>query len=421
MANGKLLSVGLLVAGMVCAGLGVGGASAGEVKPVKIAFYGSISGVNSESGRQGMLAVKAAQQYVNENGGIKALGGAPIEIVPIDGTSDAAQGVLPLERSLSQGGISGIVGSAQSAFALISLPILQKYKVPAVTASAANGTITQKGCEFIFQPAAKAAQFSIMQLDFLRFIAGKMGKDVKDLKCAIIFENSAWGEDNAKANRRDLTAAGMTLAVDENYEAGRLSDASPIITKLKNAGVDVVFPSCYANDAKLLMTAMNSMKYKPIIIAGGSAFTWPSLLNDLGEDVNGICSADGWVWDNKATLSFPEFTKIRERYEKENGEFIPGQGGPSIISFMLIVEAIERGKSADSVSVRDQLRQLNADNSPWFKAYCTGKGSFDDKGYNAGSVPIILQWQDNKPRCVYPPEAASSDVINPLTLKPFGK
>ena len=415
MRNKKLLQAVLLVAGIALAGF----ASAAE--PVKIAFYGSISGVNSESGRQGMLAVKAAQQYVNDNGGIKALGGAKIEIVPIDGTSDAAQGVLPLERALSQGGISGIVGSAQSAFALISLPILQKYKVPAVTASAANGTITQKGCEFIFQPAAKAAQFSVMQLDFLRFLAEKMGKKAEDLKCAIIFENSAWGEDNAKANRRDLQAAGMTIAVDENYEAGKLADASPIVTKLRSAGVDVVFPSCYANDAKLLMTAMNAMRYKPIVIAGGSAFTWPSLLNDLGDDVNGICSADGWVWDNKATLDYPEFTKIRERYEQENGEFIPGQGGPSIISFMLIVEAIENGKSADSVSVRDELRKLNADNSPWFKAYCTGKGSFDNTGYNAGSVPIILQWQDLKPRCVFPPEAASSEVIDPLTLKPFAK
>jgi len=411
----------LLIAGMVFAGGGGEKASTSAVKPVKIAFYGSISGVNSESGRQGMLAVKAAQQYVNENGGIKALGGAPIEIVPIDGTSDPAQGVLPLERALSAGGISGIVGSAQSAFALISLPILQKYKVPAVTASAANGTITQQGCEFIFQPAAKASQFSVMQLDFLRFLAPKMGKTVQDLKCGIIFENSAWGEDNAKANRRDLANANMVIAVDENYEAGKLSDASPIVTKLRNAGVDVVFPSCYANDAKLLMTAMNAMKYKPIIIAGGSAFTWPSLLNDLGDDVNGICSADGWVWDNKATRDFSEFQKIRERYEKENNEFIPGQGGPSIISFMLIVEAIEKGKSADSVSVRDELRKLNADNSPWFKAYCVGKGSFDNAGYNAGSVPIILQWQDRKPRCVYPPEAASSEVIDPLTLKPFSK
>ena len=416
----RFLSVALLIAGMVVVGFG-GKALSGEVKPVKIAFYGSISGVNSESGRQGMLAVKAAQQYVNENGGIKALGGAMIEIVPIDGTSDPAQGVLPLERDLSQGGISGIVGSAQSAFALISLPILQKYQVPAVTASAANGTITQKGCEFIFQPAAKAAQFSIMQLDFLRFIAENMGKKFEDLKCAVIFENSAWGEDNAKANVRDLTAAGLTIAVNENYEAGKLSDASPIVTKLRSAGVDVVFPSCYANDAKLLMTAMNAMRFKPIVIAGGSAFTWPSLLNDLGEDVNGICSADGWVWDNKATLDFAEFTKIRERYERENNEFIPGQGGPSIISFMLIVEAIENGKSADPVSVRDELRKLNAGNSEWFKAYCTGYGSFDNTGYNAGSVPVILQWQNLKPRCVFPPEAASSSILDPLTLKPFAK
>lgn len=387
--------------------------------PVKIAFYGSISGVNSESGRQGTLAMEAAAKYVNENGGIKALGGAPVEIVYIDSTSDAAQGALPLERALAEGGLAGIVGSSQSAFALVSLPILQKYQVPAVTGSAANGTITEQDCEFVFQPAAKASQFSTLQMEFLRYLADQLGKPFEELRCAIVYENSAWGEDNAKANRVDLEANGLPIVVDENYEAGKLTDASPIVSKLKAGEVDVLFPSCYANDAKLLMTAMNSMQYKPIIVAGGSAFTWPSLLNDLGDDVNGICSADGFVWDAKTTLDNAEFTKIRERYEEENGEFIPGQGGPTIISFMLIVEAIENGGSADPISVRDELRKLNAENSEWFKCLWNGTGSFDENGFNAGSEPIILQWQDNKPRCVFPLEAASSPLINPLTLEPF--
>lgn len=388
-------------------------------KTVKIGFYGSISGVNSESGRQGTLAVKAAEKYINENGGIKSLGGMKVETVMIDSTSDVPQGALPLERALSNGEIVAVVGSSQSAFALTSLPILEKYKVPAVTGSAANGDITKKGSNFIFQPAAIAATFSTMQIEFLKYVAEQMKKDWKELKVGIVYENSAWGEDNAKAQRKDLTAAGIKIAVDENYAAGALTDASPIVTKLKNAGVDVLFPSCYANDAKLIVTAMNSMKYKPIIVAGGSAFTWPSLLKDLGNDVNGITSADGWVWDCKTTLDNPEFTKIREEYEKTNNEFIPGQGGPTIISYMLIKEALENAGKADSVAVRDELRKLNAQNSKWFASLNNGKGKFDEKGFNPNGVPIILQWQDNKPRCVFPADAASSKLLNPLTNKPF--
>jgi len=414
------LLVVLLTAGLVFAG---GGAdkSASGVKPVKIAFYGSISGVNSESGRQGRLACLAAQQYVNANGGIKALGGAPIELVLIDGTSDPAQGVLPLERALSQGGISAIVGSAQSAFALISLPILQRYRVPAVTASAANGTITHHGCEFVFQPAAKSFQFSTVQIEFLRALAPMMGKRVEDMKFGIVYENSAYGEDGAQANRRDLAAAGLTLAVDENYDAGRLTDASPIVTKLRDAGVDAILPTCYANDAKLLITAMNAMRYKPIMVGGGGTFSWPVMLNDLGDDVEGLCSTDGWNWDSKSTQSLQAFKDIIDIYEKANNEYLPSQAGASVISFMMIVEAIENGRSADPISIRDELRKLNSDNSPWFKAYGSGNHAFDATGYNSGTLPIVVQWQDKRPRVVYPPEAASREVWDPLTRRPFVK
>lgn len=390
-----------------------------DVPTVKIGFYGSISGVNAESGRQGILAVKAVEKYINERGGIKSLGGAKLETIMIDSTSDVAQGILPLERALASGEIVAIVGSSQSAFALASLPILEKYQVPAVTGSAANGTITQQGCNFIFQPAAIASEFSRMQMKFLEYVAELMGKDIKDLRAGIVYENSAWGEDNARAQRRDLQELGVTIAVDENYAAGALTDASPIVTKLRNARVDVLFPSCYANDAKLIMTAMNAMRYKPLIIAGGSAFTWPSLLKDLGDDVNGILSADGWVWDCRTTLENPEFTKIREEYERENGEFIPGQGGPTIVSYMLIVEALERAGVADPIAIRDELRKANAKDSIWFRSLNDGRGYFDENGFNPNGVPIILQWQGNKPRCVFPLDAASSKLINPLTLEPF--
>lgn len=406
-------------AATTAAGTTAAATTAGSTKTVKIGVYGSITGVNSESGRQAVLAAEAARDYINGNGGIKALGGAKVENVIIDSTSDATQAALPLERALSAGGIAGIAGSSQSAIMLSSLQILQKYKVCAVTGSAANGTITQQGCEFVCQPGAIAATFAPQQMKFLEYLAEKLGKPVKELKTGIIYENSAWGEDNAKANRTVLAAAGMTIAVDENYAANALTDASPIVTKLKNAKVDVIFPSSYANDTKLIMTAMNAMQYKPIIIAGGSAFTWPSLLKDLGSDVNGICSADGWVWDCKTTLASAEFTKIREAYEAKNKEFIPGQGGPTIISYLMICEAIENAKSDDSTKVRDELKKLNATNSKWFGLLYNGKGEFDKNGFNKNGTPIILQWQDNKPRCVFPLDAASSPLLNPLTNKPF--
>lgn len=387
--------------------------------PVQIGVFAAVTGVNSESGRQATLAAETAEWYINEQlGGIQSLGGRKVEMRIIDSTSDPSTSALPLEQALSEGGIVGIAGSAQSAIALTMLPILQRYQVPAVTASATNVTITEQGCEFIFQPAPKSDTFSDTKYEFLQHYAELQGLNLEDLKFGIIYENSAWGSDTANSNRSLVDTYGLNLVYDENYEAGSLTDATALVTRMKNAGVDILFPGCYANDAKLIMTACASMDYMPVIFADGSAFTWPSLLNDLGDMVNGIISADGFVNDMAGARNFDEWQIINEHYEEVNGEFVPGQGGPTIMSIMMIYQAIEETGSTDPVVIRDQLRTYNKDNCPWLAVFY-GDVGFDETGANMGARPIMLQWQNNKPTCIYPADAAASTVIDPLTLEPL--
>lgn len=393
--------------------------SSDAVDTVKIGVFAAVSGVNSESGRQATLAAETAEWYINEVlGGISSLGGAKVETVMIDSTSDPSTASLPLEQALSNGGIVGIAGSAQSAIALTMLPILQKYQVPAVTASATNVTITEQGCEFIFQPAPKSNTFGDTKYEFLKYYADLKGIELNDLKFGIIYENSAWGSDTANSNRALVENYGLNLVYDENYEAGALTDATALVTKMKNAGVDILFPGCYANDAKLIMTACAAMDYMPIIFADGSAFTWPSLLNDLGDMVNGIISADGFVNDMVGAREFDEWQIINEHYEEVNGEFVPGQGGPTIMSYMMIYQALEQAGVADSVAVRDQLRTFNKDNCKWLSVFY-GDVGYDETGADMGARPIMLQWQNRKPTCVYPEDAAANSVIDPLTLEPL--
>ncbi len=394
-------------------------AAAENPDTVTIGVFGAVTGVNSESGRQATLAAETAQWYINEVlGGVKALGGAKVECKVIDSTPDPSTATLPLEQALSEGGIVGIAGSAQSAIALTMLPIQQKYQVPAITASATNITITEQGCEFIFQPAPKSNKFAATKFEFLDYYAKLKGIDLSELKFGIIFENSAWGSDTASSNRALCEQGNLNLVYDENYEAGALTDATSLVTKMKNAGVDILFPGCYANDAKLIMTACAAMDYMPIIFADGSAFTWPSLIADLGDMVNGIISADGFVNDTVGARENPEWVKINEHYEEVNGEFIPGQGGPTIASIMMIYQALEETGSTDPTVIRDHIRTYNGDNCPWFKIFY-GDVAFDETGADMGAVAIMLQWQNGKPTCVYPPGAAAADVVDPLTLEPI--
>jgi hypothetical protein len=111
--------------------------------------------------------------------------------------------------------------------------------------------------------------------------------------------------------------------------------------------------------------------------------------------------------------------EMNDYYEKTYDEFIPGQAGPTLASIMLAYEAIENIADTDPVKVRDELRNLNADNSKWFKIL-NGYGDFDDEtGSNTDAKAIVMQWQDGKPTTIFPKEYATSVMLNPETMKPY--
>ncbi len=392
----------------------------GDKDPVKFLAYACITGSNAESGRQVTMAAETAEWYINNKlGGFPSLDGRKIEIEVLDSTSDAATASLPLERALSKGGYTAVIGNSNSSIALTMLPILEKYKVPAVTGAAANKAVTGQGCSFVFQPAATSSSFIPTQLDFLEEYAQKLGKSIKDLKLGLVYANDAWGTDQANNTRKQVDDRGLNLAIDESYEVNSFTDASPLVTKLKNAKVDVILPSSYPNDIKLIFTAMKSLNFSPLIVGGGAAMTWPSLYKDLGDDVNGITSVDSWCWDQKGAKDNAKWMEMNAYYEETYGEFIAGQSGPTLASIMLAYEAIENIADTDPVKVRDELRNLNSDNSEWFKVL-NGYGDFDDAtGSNTEAKAVVMQWQNGKPTTIFPEEYATSVMLNPETNEPY--
>lgn len=392
---------------------------------IKIGVAGCITGSNAESGRQTVEGAKLAAEYINENGGIQAFGGKKVELVLIDNTSDPNQSALALERALDANpDIVGIVGNPTSSALLPMLPVLQKYKVPALASTAANAGITEQGCEYIFQPTVIGSQQSELMVDFMKNLAERMGKDPAELNIGIVYENSSWGQDVAKGNKELCEQSGLNVAIEETYPSSGLSDAGPIVTKLRNAEVDVLLAASYVPDTKLLVSTMNTMNYKPIIIGSGGGLGWPTLVNDMGEDTTGICCINAWLWDASFVRENKTFyDEIRVRYEEShNNEFMGEQVGPAFICTMMIKDAIENSGSLDPTAVRDEIFKMTGENNEWF-ALIHPESKFNEAGRNIGSVgnlPVMGQWQDGRLCTVFPEEYAERDLIDPLTLEPFG-
>ncbi len=219
-------------------------APAKTAETVNLAAFLTLTGSQSDIGAMARNAVTLAVEDINNSGGIKSLGGAKVNAVITDITSDAAQVPTIVERTLSQNKVAGAIGCSVSQFTLSALPVIEKRGVPMVTSSISDD-ITKQGYKNIFQIAPKGSMFGAMQVQFLSFLKDKYKLPVE--KVGFIYENTAYGTSTASGLRKIAEQMGYKVVIDQSYPAG-FSDAAPLVTAVKSAGADVVFPVSFRKE-----------------------------------------------------------------------------------------------------------------------------------------------------------------------------
>lgn len=371
---------------------------------VKIAFLNPLSGSNVDAGVQDLNAVQLAVDDVNKAGGIKALGGAKLQLVVVDTTSDPKNAASVAERVFSTEKVAGGVGTGISGLTLPIQPIAERARVPIITNSI-NDQITSLGYKYTFQVTPKGSQFGNTQVQFLKELNEKYNLGIKDV--AVVYENSGYGVSTAGGIKQIAADAGLNIVLYEAYPHG-FTDASALVTKIKASGAKALFPIAYTTDAKLIINTMKQMGVSPVIIGGGAGFLWPVFGKEMGDAVNGFVSVASWNWDSKSISTVPELAAITERYEQRFGTFMTEHAGPSYVAVRMLAEAMETAKSADPTKVRDALASFENDKIGGFMQ--PGKIKIDAKGWNSAVHPVMIQWQDGKPRTVFPAE----DSVRPF-------
>jgi branched-chain amino acid transport system substrate-binding protein len=413
--------IGLLLVSTVLWAGGGRQATQDADQPVRFLMSAMLSGPNAESGRQVAMAAQVGEWYINEVlGGFPSLGGRKVELVIVDSTSDAAQAAAPFEQALSTGNFSVVIGNPNSSITLVNQPIAEAFRIPQITSASANQAISEGGFQFTFQLNATPRNVIPVQMSFLRHYASLIGVAPQDLRLGIINADDAWGSDNAAATRRLFTEGGFNIVFDQSYNIPTFTDATPLVTALQNARVEVLLPSSYPSDLSLIFTAMGALNYGPLVIGGGAGMTWPSLFADLGYATNGITSVDGWVWNQRGAREHPGWMMMNAEYERRFNEFIPGQAGPTLVSIMIAYAAIERAGSADPVVIRDTIRTLNDQNCEWLRVQ-NGTGGFDPVTGQFNGTAVMMQWQNGRPMAIYPPDQAAVPILNPATMLPSGQ
>jgi branched-chain amino acid transport system substrate-binding protein len=340
-------------------------------------------------------AAKLAVQMVNDAGGIKSLGGAKLNLIVFDVQSDTTVTRTETDRLISGYKPSAIHGCFASALTLIASEVAERAKVPLLTGSSTDQL--NQGRHYTFTPFSRASQFALAQLQMARLVSDEP-------KVAVIFENTAFGTATSKGLREQAPAQGVEIVMFEPYSAG-LTDASPLINKVKASGANMLFPVSYLNDLILIIRSIKQVGLNIAINGGSGGFVIPDFYKNVGTLAEGLLGVAHWNHDMSA-----DSQAVNAAYQKQYGEFLFEYAGGLVAQTFMIADALERAASTDPQKVRDAIAALDV--SKGYAAMCPGgKVKFGEDGKNIYAHPVGVQWQHGDLATVFPKDEARATLL----------
>ena len=354
-----------------------------------------VTGSFAQIGQACVNAAKLAVEMVNEAGGIKSLGGAKLNLILSDVQSDTTVTRTETDRLISGNKLSAIHGCYASALTLIASEVAERAKVALITGSSSD--MLNKNRHYTFTPFARASQFAKAQLQMSKLVNDKP-------KVAVVFENTAFGTSTSNGLRELAPGEGVEIVLFEPYSAG-FADAGPLINKVKSSGADALFSVSYLNDLILIVRTVKQVGLKVALNGGSGGFVVPDFYKNVGTLAEGLQGVAHWNHDSDANAQ-----KLSAEYKKRYGEFLFEYGGGLIAQTFMLVDAIERAKSADPQKVRDALATLDV-SSGYAAMGPGGKVKFGPDGKNIYGHPVGVQWQHGDLASIFPKEDARAPLM----------
>jgi branched-chain amino acid transport system substrate-binding protein len=162
-------------------------ASFAQRAAVNIGVIQPLSGANAQFGVNCRNGIELVADEINAAGGIKALGGAKINLVVSDATSNPTIASTAAQRLITQNQVTAILGAYASSLTLAVSEVTARANIPFLTASFAD-EITGRGLESIFQVTPKASVIGRAQVNYTIAIAEAAGSKID--KIAIMYEDT---------------------------------------------------------------------------------------------------------------------------------------------------------------------------------------------------------------------------------------
>jgi branched-chain amino acid transport system substrate-binding protein len=379
-----------------------------QAKDVEMGLIVPISGPWARQGYLVRAGAEMAVDDINKAGGIKKLGGAPVKLVVADAGTSPETAKNAAQRLVSQyPGLVAGAGSWLSSFTLAVTEVTERAHLPWLTLSYSDA-ITNRGFHYIFQSSLPGEEQAKDTLPAVLAVAER-ATGAKPKTVALIQDNTAAPMSFVKPMLGGgLEKAGIKLVEHQTYTPP-LSDATPIVQKLRTAKPDFLFliVSSVPDNVLILeqLAEMGLSHARLPVIGNGSPLVTPELLKATGpEIVDGVMTGLA-NWPVKGDDALVAEFKKRTKEPWMTQDSLSGYGHVEIVA-----AALEAAGAADREKVSAAIHAMDTTTGP-ARFFPGARLKFDAQGRRVDAPLIIVQWQKGEPVTVSPASFAVAEAV----------
>ncbi|MGM0259601.1 ABC transporter substrate-binding protein [Enterococcus sp. AZ102] len=343
---------------------------------IKIGANLELSGDVAGYGTQEKEGIELAVDQINKDGGIL---GKKIELIVKDNKSDNNEAATVAANLATNDKVVAIIGPATSGATKAATPNITKAKVPMITPSGTDDSVTMangKVQPYVFRSSFQDSFQGKVLAEFAQ-------KNLDAKKVAILGDNSSdYAIGLTKAFKETYKG---DIVLEENFTKGD-KDFQAVLTKLKNTDFDVLYIPGYYEEAGLIIKQARELGIEQPIL-GADGFGDEKMI-DLAGAKN---VTDVYYTGHFSTLApandtvQPFIDAFKEKYGKEPSTF----NALAYDAMNMVKKAIEDEKSADSEAITKGLANL--------KDFVGVTGNITvDKDHNPEKSVVVIEYKDGK-------------------------
>jgi len=405
-------------------------------KTIKIGVIYPLTGGAAAAGRELRAGAELAAEIANnamadidmtmaKNAGIKALGGAKIELIFKDHEGNPTLGADLAKKLILDDKVDGILGCYFSSVTKTVSAVAEQHGIPMINGTSTSPPLTARGFKWFWRTTPHDKWFTKDLFDLLQGLKEGKVRGVKAVPAedintiASACEKTEWGSNVSLMIQDWAKQYGFKVRKALLY-AKESPDLSSEVRSLKAAKPGAMLFASYTSDAILMVKTLRAQKVKPNIIWGQDAgFEKPEFRDTLGDSIIGIMTR---------TVFLPKVAELKKvsgqvntLYKAKTGNDLGGASARAFTGLQTWVHVLESAGSTKPADIQKAANKLYIPGAelvvPWAGIEFSSSG--DEIGQNVLGSGLIGQYQkgaDGKIglEIVYPFDVASADMIYPF-------